>query len=305
MEINLITRKSPLALVQSNIVAEKIKNKFPNVNPNIIPITSEGDKISAPLHLVGGKGLFVSNLEEALRKGSADFAIHSLKDVPAQLENKFEIVGCIKRGDPSDSILLKEKNNIKDLADGSIIATSGPRRSAQLLAFNNTFKIVPIRGNIETRIDIFKKNKLDGLIVATAALQRLKIKLNYIQKLDYSIMLPAANQGIIGIEMYKKNITNDLKEVSAAINHRRTKFIADVERAIVKHLDGDCNSAIAVICQHKQKNEYELLIRAMNQSGSKMIEEAMIIEEDNVSSQMQDITKKLDEKDAKKIIHEK
>ena len=175
MKIRIATRTSPLALLQTNQVISLIESAEPSSVCEIIPIESEGDLTEAPLHLIGGKGLFVSKLEAALSNGDADIAVHSLKDVPALLDPKFSIAATLSREDPSDAILLKDGITFNDLGKNSRIGTSGPRRKSQMLAMHPDLVIIPVRGNIQTRINKIVSENLDGLIVAKAALNRLKI----------------------------------------------------------------------------------------------------------------------------------
>ena len=199
MKIRIATRHSPLALLQTNEVIEKIRSINQKYECEIIRIKSDGDITDEPLHKVGGKGLFVSKLEKALSNGVADIAVHSLKDVPALIDSKFRISATLPRQAVGDALLLKEGLKISDLSKNLKIATSGPRRKAQLLAINSSLNIVPIRGNVQTRIDKMKIDGLDGLVVAKAAINRLNISHSNICLLSEDQMLPAAAQGAIGV----------------------------------------------------------------------------------------------------------
>ena len=148
MKIRIATRRSPLAMLQTHEVLERIKLCNPECNCEIVEMESEGDLTEAPLHTIGGKGLFVSKLESALANGVADIAVHSLKDVPAALDPQFSIAATLPREDERDALLLKDGLNINDLSKNLKIATSGPRRKSQLLAINPKLNIVPIRGNL-------------------------------------------------------------------------------------------------------------------------------------------------------------
>ena len=170
MKIRIATRLSPLAMLQTKEVIKKIQHHHPACTCEVIKIESDGDLTDTPLHMIGGKGLFISKLEQALHNDIADIAVHSLKDVPASLDKKFTIAATLPREEVEDVLLLRDKLNISDLSKKLKIATSGPRRKAQLLGINSGFNIVPIRGNIQTRIDKMTTENLDGLIVAKAAL---------------------------------------------------------------------------------------------------------------------------------------
>ena len=188
-------------MLQTHEVLERIKLCNPECNCEIIEMESEGDLTEAPLHTIGGKGLFVSKLESALANGVADIAVHSLKDVPAALDSEFSIAATLPREDERDALLLKDGLNIDDLSKNLKIATSGPRRKSQLLAINPKLNVVPIRGNIQTRINKMDAENFDGLIVAKAALNRLEILHPNMHLFSEDQMLPAAAQGAIGIEV--------------------------------------------------------------------------------------------------------
>jgi len=161
MEIKIATRKSPLALYQAEAVKKAIIDKHPDCICELIPLDSEGDKDLRPIHELGGKGVFVKRLEEALVMGDADIAVHSLKDVPADLNDEFQIVATLERANPSDSIIFKESITLDQLKDKSIVATSSPRRAAQVKLFNPSLEVCPVRGNIHTRIKKLKDNEFD------------------------------------------------------------------------------------------------------------------------------------------------
>ena len=170
MKIRIATRRSPLAMLQTHEVIERIKLFSPESICEIVQMESEGDLTDAPLHTIGGKGLFVSKLETAMANGVADIAVHSLKDVPAFIDSQFSIAATLPREDEGDAILLKEGLTIDDLSKNLRIATSGPRRKSQLLAMNSKLNIVPVRGNIQTRIN---KMNVDSFEICTH-FQRIK-----------------------------------------------------------------------------------------------------------------------------------
>ena len=269
MEIKIATRKSPLALYQAEAVKQAIIDKHPDCICELIPLDSEGDKDLRPIHELGGKGVFVKRLEEALVMGDADIAVHSLKDVPADLNDEFQIVATLERANPSDSIIFKESITLDQLEDKSIVATSSPRRAAQVKLFNPSLEVCPVRGNIHTRIKKLKDNEFDALVIATAALDRLQLNLENVEKIDSSIMLPAATQAIIGIEV-GRDINPQKLEIIKSINHHETYFIASVERKIIKYLEGDCNSAIALICKKIKESTFEVNLRAFDHKSLKV-----------------------------------
>ena len=271
MKIRIATRTSPLALLQTNQVISLIESAEPSSVCEIIPIESQGDLTEAPLHLIGGKGLFVSKLEAALSNGDADIAVHSLKDVPAILDPKFSIAATLSREDPSDAILLKDGITFNDLGKNSRIGTSGPRRKSQMLAMHPDLDIIPVRGNIQTRINKIVSENLDGLIVAKAALNRLKIHYPNMHIFSENQMLPAAAQGAIGIEVHVSQIQSGILEMLNMINCHKTFTATKIERDIVAALEGSCLSPISVLVT-AQDSRLHLQVRVSNQDGSTIIE---------------------------------
>jgi len=269
MKIRIATRLSPLAMLQTNEVIERIKFFDPRCVCEIIKIESEGDLTDAPLHTIGGKGLFVSKLEMALENGSADIAVHSLKDVPALINSKFTIAATLAREEPIDALLLKEGLTINDLSKNLNIATSGPRRRSQLLAINPKLNIKPIRGNIQTRINKLQTDNLDGLIVAKAALNRLKILHPNVHVFTEEQMLPAAAQGAIGIEVKSTDISPYLSDLLSLVNDSLTFQSTEIERLVVASLEGNCLSPISALCKIDNQ-DVELKVRVSNQDGTEV-----------------------------------
>ena len=269
MKIRIATRLSPLAMLQTKEVIERIKFFDPRCVCEIIKIESEGDLTDAPLHTIGGKGLFVSKLEMALENGSADIAVHSLKDVPALINSKFTIAATLAREEPIDALLLKEGLTISDLSKNLNIATSGPRRRSQLLAINPKLNIKPIRGNIQTRINKLQTDNLDGLVVAKAALNRLKILHPNVHVFTEEQMLPAAAQGAIGIEVKSTDISPYLSDLLNLVNDRLTFESTEIERLVVASLEGNCLSPISALCKIDNQ-DVELKVRVSNQDGTEV-----------------------------------
>ena len=264
MKIRIATRFSPLAMRQTKEVIKKIQHHHSACTCEVIKIESDGDLTDTPLHMIGGKGLFISKLEQALHNNIADIAVHSLKDVPATLDKKFTIAATLPREEVEDVLLLRDKLNISDLSKKLKIATSGPRRKAQLLGINSGFNIVPIRGNIQTRIDKMTTEKLDGLVVAKAALNRLKISHPNIYIFSEEEMLPAAAQGAIGIEVIKENIETKTNNLLESINDNLTFEATEIERTVVAALQGNCLSPISALCTIRDQ-DVELKVRVSNQ----------------------------------------
>ncbi|MDA8613844.1 hydroxymethylbilane synthase [Gammaproteobacteria bacterium] len=301
MKIRIATRLSPLAMLQTNEVIERIKFFDPRCVCEIIEIESEGDLTDAPLHTIGGKGLFVSKLEMALENGSADIAVHSLKDVPALINSKFTIAATLAREEPVDAILLKEGLTISDLSKNLKIATSGPRRRSQLLAINPKLNIKPIRGNIQTRINKLQTDNLDGLIVAKAALNRLKILHPNIHVFTEEQMLPAAAQGAIGIEVKSTDISPYLSDLLGLVNDRLTFQSTEIERLVVASLEGNCLSPISALCKIDNQ-DVELKVKVSTQDGTEVHNELTRFKLKNKIDAVNDCIETLIRKGAKEII---
>ena len=301
MKIRIATRLSPLAMLQTNEVIKKIQFNNPECICEIIKIESEGDLTNAPLHLIGGKGLFVSKLEIALKNGIADIAVHSLKDVPAALDSKFSIAATLPREDPGDALLLRQGLTKTDLTRNLKIATSGPRRKSQLLAINPKLNIVPIRGNIQTRINKINTDDLDGLIVAKAALNRLKISHPNKYLFSEEEMLPAAAQGAIGIEVSTNEVSSEIDSLLKLLNDELTHQATEIERMVVASLEGNCLSPISALCKiHDQ--DAELKVRVSNQDGTEVYNEMTRFKLENKTSALDGFINTLIRNGAKEII---
>jgi len=303
MKIRIATRLSPLAMLQTNEVIEKIKFYDPECICEIIQMESEGDLTNAPLHTIGGKGLFVSKLEAALVNGVADIAVHSLKDVPAKIDSQFSIAATLPREAEGDAILLREGLTIDDLSENLKIATSGPRRKSQLLAMNSKLNIVPIRGNIQTRINKMNDENLDGLIVAKAALNRLKISHPNMYLFSEDQMLPAAAQGAIGIEVNSIELESDIGNLLKLLNDESTHQATEIERGVVASLEGHCLSPISALCKIDSQDA-ELKVRVSNQDGTKVYNEAIRFKLKNKIDALQGFIETLIRNGAKEIIQQ-
>ncbi len=303
MKIRIATRISPLAMLQTNEVIEKIKFYDPECICEIIQMESEGDLTDAPLHTIGGKGLFVSKLEAALANGVADIAVHSLKDVPAKIDSQFSIAATLPREAEGDALLLRDGLTIDDLSENLKIATSGPRRKSQLLAMNSKLNIVPIRGNIQTRINKMNDENLDGLIVAKAALNRLKISHPNMYLFSEDQMLPAAAQGAIGIEVNSIELESDIGNLLKLLNDESTHQATEIERRVVASLEGNCLSPISALCKIDSQDA-ELKVRVSNQDGTEVYNEAIRFKLKNKIDALHGFIETLIRNGAKEIIQQ-
>ena len=252
--IRIVTRKSPLALKQTNIVAERLTALHPHIKIEILSLVSEGDKqLGSPLTDIGGKGLFVKSLEKAVLENRADIAVHSMKDVPCELPNGLRIVAVLEREDPSDAFVSKDYENLEQLPQQAVIGTSSLRRQCQLKHHYPHLAVRPLRGNVGTRLDKLDKGECDALILATAGLKRLGLDHRIRYLLPQRISLPAIGQGAIGIESVA---THPLLPYITALNHTVDYACLQAERALSRALGGDCRMPIAAYAYHSHGNLY-------------------------------------------------
>ena len=237
------SRGSQLALWQANWVKSQLENLHGNADISIRVITTSGDKIKdVPLSKIGGKGLFVKEIEEALLAKEIDLAVHSMKDVPIEIPSQLEISIITKRENPLDALISKNGKKLADLPQGATIGTSSLRRSSQLLNHRNDFKIHPLRGNIDTRLKKVEEGKYDAILLASAGLNRLGWSNRITEEISHEIIIPAMGQGALGIETR----LGDSKTYNfiSSLNHEQTNYEVSAERALVGKLDGGCQVPI-------------------------------------------------------------
>lgn len=244
MEIRIATRKSELALWQAEHVAEKLR-ALPQVSAVVlVPLSTRGDEIlDKSLQKIGGKGLFIKELEVAIQAGEADIAVHSMKDVPADMPAGFCIAAVLERASSADAFVSASDRTFSQLPHGARIGSSSLRRQAQLKAQRPDVNVQPLRGNVNTRLQKLRDGQYDAIILASAGLQRLGLQSNITEEFSTEKMLPAAAQGVIGIECLQDR--NDLRAVLASLEHAATKRTTDAERAVAKTLQANCQSPVA------------------------------------------------------------
>jgi hydroxymethylbilane synthase len=243
---NLIlgTRGSKLALHQSEWFQSRIHAVMPDVQVTLRKIQTSGDKIvDVPLAKIGGKGLFVKEIEEALLAGEIDLAVHSMKDVPAQLPKGLEILCVPPREDARDALISRDGRSFKDLPRGATIGTASLRRQAQLLNARPDLRIVMLRGNLDTRLRKLKEGQFDAIVLAAAGLHRLAWAHEITEYLDPSVSLPAIGQGALGIE--GRSDDQFVRSVLDRLNDRATATTVTAERAFLARLEGGCQVPIA------------------------------------------------------------
>lgn len=301
MKIKIATRQSELALFQANYVMNKIQAQHAEVEVELVPMTSEGDQTEKPLHEIGGKGLFVTKLESALETGEADIAVHSLKDVPAKIDIQYSIAAIFEREDPSDVLLSRNGSSLTDFPSNASIGTSSPRRKAQILRARTDLNIIPVRGNISTRIRKLHEGHFDGLIVAKAALNRLNMELTNAYEFSMQEMLPAASQGFIGVECLKSN--EEIISIMNSINNSSQMALANAEREFVAHLNGSCLSPIAILCKEELYG-INISAKVLSQNGQKEIYREIKSSYENLTQDIHSLAEDFISNDAHLIILE-
>lgn len=242
--IKIATRKSPLALWQAEHVAKLLKTTHPSLNIELVKMVTQGDKIlDTPLAKIGGKGLFVKELEQGMLNGDADIAVHSMKDVPAQLPEGLEIGAILFREDPRDAFVSNTYSNISDLPQGAVVGTSSLRRQCQLLEMRPDLQIKSLRGNVNTRLQKLDDGDYDAIILAAAGLIRLGFEARIKFALPVNTMLAAIGQGAIGIECRQDDVAT--KALIECLHDKPTAIRVRAERAMNFTLEGGCQAPIA------------------------------------------------------------
>ncbi len=250
MRIRIGTRKSKLALEQTQIALEHIKKHMPQLECVIVPIITSGDKIQDKnLYDIGGKALFLKELEEQLLNNKIDLAVHSLKDVPGIVEEGLEIVAVFERDDPRDCFVSYKYKSIADLPEGAVIGTSSVRRKIILQNIRPDLRFTEFRGNVNTRLQKIKSGNVDATILAMAGLKRLGLfDESFCKPIKESEMLPAAGQGMIALQIRKDD--SDLSELCKRINHHESWFLSLAERGFLGYLDASCRTPMAACAQY-------------------------------------------------------
>ncbi|UFQ97964.1 hydroxymethylbilane synthase [Pseudomonas wenzhouensis] len=243
-EIRIATRKSALALWQAEYVKARLEQAHPGLKVSLVPMVSRGDKLlDAPLAKIGGKGLFVKELETALLENEADIAVHSMKDVPMDFPEGLGLFCICEREDPRDAFVSNTYDSLDALPAGSVVGTSSLRRQAQLLARRPDLKIQFLRGNVNTRLAKLDAGEYDAIILAAAGLIRLGFEDRIRSSISAEDSLPAGGQGAVGIECRTADV--DVHALLAPLHHRETALRVTAERALNKHLNGGCQVPIA------------------------------------------------------------
>ena len=253
MELILATRKSLLAQTQTETVMKLLKDKV-NMDSKKLLVVTEGDKrLDVTLDKIGGKGLFTKDIEIALLDGRAHAAVHSMKDVPYEMGEEFELIAMPEREDVRDVLVCQNGETLSELRKGAIIGTSSIRRAAQLKALREDINIVPVRGNVGTRLEKMKNEGMDGIILAAAGLKRLGMEDVTSQYLNPDIFVPAVSQGALGIECLKDGAYNNYFK---SLDNIDVRIAVEAERSFMREWNGGCHSLIGAYARLQGSDIY-------------------------------------------------
>jgi hydroxymethylbilane synthase len=272
--LRIATRKSQLALWQAEHVSTLLRAAHPELKVELVPLLTQGDRIQdRSLAAIGGKGLFIKELEVAMEEMRADIAVHSMKDVPAELPKGLMIAAVLKRADPRDALVTTNGiARIEDLPRGALVGTSSLRRQAQVCALRPDLRITELRGNVDTRLRKLDAGEMDAIILACAGLMRLGLHARITARLDPKVSLPAVTQGVIGIECRAADAGN--RALLLALEDAPTRLVMDAERAFAARLGGSCQSPIAAFAELKS-NQITLDGLVAEPDGSRLLRDSI------------------------------
>lgn len=246
--LRIATRESALALWQANFVKAELEKAHPGLNVELVPMTTKGDQIlDTPLAKVGGKGLFVKELEVAMLENRADIAVHSMKDVPVDFPEGLMLHTICEREDPRDAFVSNTYADLDSLPQGAVVGTSSLRRQCQLKSMRPDLEIKDLRGNVNTRLRKLDEGQYDAIILAAAGLIRLEMPERIKQYIDTDVLLPANGQGAVGIEC--RSDDEEVKQILSVLEHQETRIRVDAERAMNRRLEGGCQVPIGAFAQ--------------------------------------------------------
>lgn len=268
-KIVIATRESPLAMRQSEWVRDQLQKHYPHLEVEFLGLTTQGDKrLDVALRKIGGKGLFVKELEEALYDGRADIAVHSIKDMPMELPEGLCLPVICEREDPRDAFVSNDFVSLMTLPPHAIVGTASLRRQTQLRALRSDLELTLLRGNMNTRLKKLDDGEYNAIILAAAGLKRLGFSNRIRQYFSTEESLPAAGQGALGIEC--REDAHAIRELIAPLNHAITSYAVTAERAVCRRLQGGCQVPIAAYAE-VHRNELHLRALVSNSQGTRIL----------------------------------
>ncbi len=269
-KIVIASRESALAMWQARHIQARLLDLYPGMQVEILGMTTTGDQIlDSPLARIGGKSLFVKELEQALEDGRADLAVHSMKDVPMNLPEGFELAAIGEREDPRDAFVSNQYKSLEDLPNGSIVGTSSLRRQSQLMARFPHLRIESLRGNLQTRLRKLDEGQYAAIILAAAGLKRLGLEARIAGLIDPASSIPAVGQGALGIEI--KAGRDDMMALLAPLNHPETAACVIAERATSRALAGSCQVPLGAFAQIGSGNTLQMTGFVASIDGQRMV----------------------------------
>lgn len=296
----IASRESALAMWQAHHIQGALQALYPQMTVEILGMTTSGDQIlDTPLALIGGKGLFVKELEQALADGRADLAVHSMKDVPMHLPPGFALAAIGEREDPRDAFVSNDYAGLEDLPAGSIVGTSSLRRQSQLQAHLPHLKVEPLRGNLQTRLRKLDEGQYAAIILAAAGLKRLGLQARIRQLISTEFSIPAVGQGALGIEINAAR--QDLLNVLAPLNHAFTASSVEAERGMSRALAGSCQVPLGAYAE-RHGDHIKMVGFVASVDGSEMLRAEVSGSADNPEALGQKLADKLKAQGADRIL---
>lgn len=296
----IATRESALAMWQAHFIQRRLQALYPDTAVDILGMTTTGDQIQdTPLARIGGKGLFVKELEQALADGRADLAVHSMKDVPMHLPEGFMLAAIGEREDPRDAFISNDYASLDDLPRGSVVGTSSLRRQSQLQAYSPHLKIEPLRGNLQTRLRKLDEGQYAAIILAAAGLKRLGLEARIRQYIPADQSIPAVGQGALGIEINAER--QDLLPILAPLNHAATAYCVEAERSMSRALAGSCTVPLGAFAECKG-DEIHMIGFVASTDGTEMLREAIQGTVNQAENLGQTLAQKLIDRGADRIL---
>ena len=278
----IASRESELAMWQAKFIQNKLEKLYPQHIFKIQGFKTQGDIIlDQPLANIGGKGLFIKELEQAMLNGQADLAVHSMKDLPMDLPDGFELAAITEREDPRDAFISNKYNSLELMPKNSIVGTSSLRRQSQIKHYFSDLKVLPLRGNLQTRLQKLDGQQYDAIILAAAGLIRLGLKDRISAFIDKTFSIPAVGQGALGIEILEGNQT--LHEMISPLNHHLTAQCVKAERAFSRILAGSCTVPLGA---HAYAQGDNIVVQGFvaSPSGNRMIKEEVVVPNDQIEN---------------------
>lgn len=300
MKIRIGTRGSILAMAQSEWVKRQIKSRYPHVQVELFKIKTKGDKIlDSPLSKIGGKGLFVKEIEDALLSERIDIAVHSMKDMPAVLPEGLMICAVPQREDVRDAFISQDFKSLSELPQGARIGTSSLRRRAQILHLRPDLEVVPLRGNVDTRLRKLREGEFHAIVLASAGLKRLGREDVIRQYIPENNILPAIGQGALAIET--KEDKGEIKELVAFLDHNPTRIEVESEREFLRELEGGCQVPIGGICRYRA-GKVKMTGMVAELDGSNLIKDEVVSSPDDSKESARALARRLLQSGAREIL---